>query len=233
MIYVLGILARFSIFAGLILAIFFNVSDLFLKTNYMENIDKMIDYSDARTKILFILIALFYLVVLTLYNLNKWTKYSKNRKVKSKNGEIEVSLKTINDIAKEYFKSHSVIKNVKVKSYASGKSVIIEAFIDSYSSDELKDKIADLQDNLSKEILEKTGITVKKSKIKLKKVLKEKVIEKKVITELEEVEPLQKETNDNGISEMIISADNTEQDKNNSEHEENHKEMLKLDNNND
>lgn len=220
MIYLLGILTRLSIFLGLLLTIFINASDLILKTNYVETIDRMIDPSDAKTKILFILVALFYLIVLTSYNFSRWTKYSQNRKVKSQNGEIEVPLKTINEVAKEYFKSKSVIKNVKVKSYPSGKSVVIEAIIDSYSSDELKDKISELQDNLSKDILEKTGITVKKSKIKLKKVLKEKVIEKKVIKENDEVEPIKRNVNNDGISEVVISADNTENVEENIEKEE-------------
>ena len=53
--------------------------------------------------------------------------------------------------------------------------------MDTYNVDNLNEKLADIQNKLSDYIFQATGITVKKSKVKLKKVLGETIIEKKII----------------------------------------------------
>ena len=144
-------------------------------------------------KIVLALLSILYLLIFLLSYINKMTKYSQNRKVKTKTGEIEVTIKTINEVAKDFLSSQEIIKNSKVKSYPSGKAVIIEATVDTYNVDNLNEKLIDIQNKLSDYIFQATGITVKKSKVKLKKVLGETIIEKKII----DSPAVQKEENNN------------------------------------
>ena len=60
---------------------------------------------------------------------------------------------------------------------------INEAVVDTYNVDNLKDKLTKIQEKLSEHVFNSTGITVKKSKVNLKKVLGETIVEKKIIEE--------------------------------------------------
>ena len=187
MIAILGFLAKLSVILGLGAIVFASISDLILKTTYFEQFDALVNLGSPRVKIILALIATAYLVLFMLSFINKLTKYSQNRKVKNKNGEIEVTIKTINEVAKDFLGSRDIIKNSKVKSYPSGRAVIVEAVVDTYSVDNLNEKLSKIQKELSDHVFKVTGITVKKSKVKLKKVAGETIIEKKIIKEPETV----------------------------------------------
>ena len=187
MIAILGFFFFFSLIKGLGAIVFACISDLILKTTYFEQFDALVNLGSPRVKIILALIATAYLVLFMLSFINKLTKYSKNRKVKNKNGEIEVTIKTINEVAKDFLGSRDIIKNSKVKSYPSGRAVIVEAVVDTYSVDNLNEKLSKIQEELSDHVFKVTGITVKKSKVKLKKVAGETIIEKKIIKEPETV----------------------------------------------
>lgn len=186
MISILGFLARLSIIGGFFGAIFVSISDIMLKTNYLDQFDDFVDLRNPRVKVIIGLISIFYLLVFLLSCVNKFTKYSQNRKVKNKNGEIEVSIKTINEAVKEFLGNKEIIKNSKIKSYPKGKAVVIEAIVDTYNVDNLNEKLVKIQEEMSDFVYNATGITVKKSKVKLKKVLGETIIEKKIVTTPEE-----------------------------------------------
>ena len=183
MIALLGLLARLSVILGFVGLAFASISDLIMRTNYLTILDSMIDLGSTKVKIVLGLLAIIYLVIFLLSYINRLTKYSNNRKVKNKSGEIEVTIKTINEVAKDFLTSQEIIKNSKIKSYPSGKAVVIEAVVDTYNVDNLKDKLSKIQEKLSEHVFNSTGITVKKSKINLKKVLGETIIEKKIIDE--------------------------------------------------
>ena len=183
MIALLGLLARLSVILGFIGLAFASISDLMMRTNYLTMLDSMIDLGSTKVKIVLGLLAIIYLVIFLLSYINRLTKYSNNRKVKNKSGEIEVTIKTINEVAKDFLTSQEIIKNSKIKSYPSGKAVVVEAVVDTYNVDNLKDKLSKIQEKLSEHVFNSTGITVKKSKINLKKVLGETIIEKKIIDE--------------------------------------------------
>ena len=181
MIAILGFLAKLSVILGFIGIAFSSISDMLFKTDYLGQLDNFIDLNSLNFKILVGILSIIYLVIFLLSYINKLTKYSQNRKVKNKNGELEVSIKTINETSKDFLSGLEIIKNSKVKSYPSGKAVIIEATVDTYNVDNLNEKLIDIQNKLSDYIFQATGITVKKSKVKLKKVLGETIIEKKII----------------------------------------------------
>ena len=183
MIALLGLLARLSVILGFVGLAFASISDLIMRTNYLTILDSMIDLGSTKVKIVLGLLAIIYLVIFLLSYINRLTKYSNNRKVKNKSGEIEVTIKTINEVAKDFLTSQEIIKNSKIKSYPSGKAVVIEAVVDTYNVDNLKDKLSKIQEKLSEHVFNSTGITVKKSKVNLKKVLGETIIEKKIIDE--------------------------------------------------
>ena len=183
MIALLGLLARLSVILGFVGLAFASISDLIMRTNYLTILDGMIDLGSTKVKIVLGLLAIIYLVIFLLSYINRLTKYSNNRKVKNKSGEIEVTIKTINEVAKDFLTSQEIIKNSKIKSYPSGKAVVIEAVVDTYNVDNLKDKLSKIQEKLSEHVFNSTGITVKKSKVNLKKVLGETIVEKKIIDE--------------------------------------------------
>ena len=157
MITILSFLARFSIIAGLMGIVFSSVSDFLFQTAYLQQMDDFIDMTDTKIIIIIGLLALIYLIIFLLATINKFTKYSQNKKIKNKSGDLEVPIKTINEVAKDYLVNQDIIKNTKVKSYSKGRAVII------------------------KYVENSVGITVKKTSIKLKKVLAETKIEKKII----------------------------------------------------
>nr|WP_315046953.1 alkaline shock response membrane anchor protein AmaP [uncultured Leptotrichia sp.] len=181
MIALLGFLARLSVIVGFIGLVFSSVSDLLFRTDYLATMDNFIDMNNTNIKVLVGLVALIYLIIFLLSYINKLTKYSQNRKVKNKSGEIEVTIKTINEVTKEFLSSQEIIKNSKVKSFPKGKAVVIEAVVDTYNVDNLNDKLSAIQDKLTEHVMNATGITVKKSKVKLKKVLSETIVEKKIV----------------------------------------------------
>ena len=181
MIALLGFLARLSVVVGFIGLVFSSVSDLLFKTDYLATMDNAIDMNNTNVKVLVGLVALIHLIIFLLSYINKLTKYSQNRKVKNKSGEIEVTIKTINEVTKEFLSSQEIIKNSKVKSFPKGKAVVIEAVVDTYNVDNLNDKLSAIQDKLTEHVMNATGITVKKSKVKLKKVLSETIVEKKIV----------------------------------------------------
>lgn len=181
MIALLGFLARLSVVVGFIGLVFSSVSDLLFRTDYLATMDNAIDMNNTNVKVLVGLVALIYLIIFLLSYINKLTKYSQNRKVKNKSGEIEVTIKTINEVTKEFLSSQEIIKNSKVKSFPKGKAVVIEAVVDTYNVDNLNDKLSAIQDKLTEHVMNATGITVKKSKVKLKKVLSETIVEKKIV----------------------------------------------------
>ena len=212
MIAILGFLARLSVILGFIGIAFSSISDTLFRTDYLGQLDSFIDLSSLNFKILIGLLSIIYLVIFLLSYINKLTKYSQNRKVKNKNGEIEVSIKTINETSKSFLSSMEIIKNSKVKSYPKGRSVIIEATVDTYNVDNLNEKLADIQNKLSDYIFHSTGITVKKSKVKLKKVLGETIIEKKIIDSpavQKEIEKGQEKVTEKSKVEMNKNNDKT------------------------
>ena len=181
MITILSFLARFSIIAGLMGIVFSSVSDFLFQTAYLQQMDDFIDMTDTKIIIIIGLLALIYLIIFFLATINKITKYSQNKKIKSKTGDLEVPIKTINEVAKDYLVNQDIIKNTKVKSYSKGRGVVIEAIVDAYNMENLSGKLLDIQVELSNYVESSVGITVKKSSIKLKKVLNETKIEKKRI----------------------------------------------------
>lgn len=185
MITILSFLTKISIILGLGATIFTSISDLVLKTTYLDQFDDFINLGSPRVKIVLALLAIAYLIIFILSFINRLTKYSQNRKIKNKNGEIEVSIKTINEVTKDFLGNKDIIKNSRIKSYPSGKSVVIEAVVETYNVDNLSEKLSKIQEGLSEYVFKYTGISVKRSKIKLKKVLGETIIEKTIIKEPE------------------------------------------------
>ena len=80
-----------------------------------------------------ILLILLYLVIFLLYFVHKMTKYSENKVIKSKNGEITVTYRTINNLIKDYLGEQKFIKTVKTKTAKKGKGVEIKAVLELYS----------------------------------------------------------------------------------------------------
>lgn len=216
MITILGLIAKLSIVLGLAGTLFFSISDLVTNNTVLNRIEEMVNLGNPRVKIILALVSLLYLVIFFLSYLNKLTKYSQNRRVKNKSGEIIVTIKTINETAKEFLDREIIIKSSKVKSHPKGNSVVVEAVVDMYNVDSLNEKLEKIQERLAKYILESTGITMhKKSKIKLKKILAETVIERKIIEE--PATTLDISNNNNKAEERALTVENEQKNVKNEE----------------
>ena len=177
---ILSLLTRISIILGVIGAFFLSLSDIIMKTDYLNQIDNYLDFSSLKAQIIVLLIATLYLVLFLLSFVHRVTKYSQNKRIKSKNNEIEVTVKTINDVSKEFLMNQELIKNAKVKSFQKSKSVVIEAVVDAHGTENLSEKILEIQEKLSEHVFTTTGIQVKSTKVRLKKILNNDIVEKNI-----------------------------------------------------
>ena len=177
---ILSLLTRISIILGVIGAFFLSLSDIIMKTDYLNQIDSYLDFSSLKAQIIVLLIATLYLVLFLLSFVHRVTKYSQNKRIKSKNNEIEVTVKTINEVSKEFLMNQELIKNAKVKSFQKSKSVVIEAVVDAHGTENLSEKILEIQEKLSEHVFTTTGIQVKSTKVRLKKILNNDIVEKNI-----------------------------------------------------
>ena len=177
---ILSLLTRISIILGVIGAFFLSLSDIIMKTDYLNQIDNYLDFSSLKAQIIVLLIATLYLVLFLLSFVHRVTKHSQNKRIKSKNNEIEVTVKTINEVSKEFLMNQELIKNAKVKSFQKSKSVVIEAVVDAHGTENLSEKILEIQEKLSEHVFTTTGIQVKSTKIRLKKILNNDIVEKNI-----------------------------------------------------
>ena len=111
MIAILGFLARLSVILGFAGIVFSSISDMLFGTDYLGQLDIFIDLSSLNFRILVGILSIIYLVIFLLSYIDKLTKYSQSRKVKNKSGEIEVSIKTINETSKDFLSNQEIIKN--------------------------------------------------------------------------------------------------------------------------
>ena len=177
---ILSLLTRISIILGVIGAFFLSLSDIIMKTDYLNQIDNYLDFSSLKAQIIVLLIATLYLVLFLLSFVHRVTKYSQNKRIKSKNNEIEVTVKTINEVSKEFLMNQELIKNAKVKSFQKSKSVVIEAVVDAHGTENLSEKILEIQEKLSEHVFTTTGIQVKSTKVRLTKILNNDIVEKNI-----------------------------------------------------
>lgn len=84
MIGILAFLARLSIIIGLAGAAFAGISDLIMKTDYLVTVDNTVNLGSVRVQIVLVLLAILYLVIFLLSYINKFTKYSQNKKLRRK-----------------------------------------------------------------------------------------------------------------------------------------------------
>ena len=91
-----------------------------------------------------------------------------------------MTVKTINEVSKEFLMNQELIKNAKVKSFQKSKSVVIEAVVDAHGTENLSEKILEIQEKLSEHVFTTTGIQVKSTKIRLKKILNNDIVEKNI-----------------------------------------------------
>lgn len=93
-----------------------------------------------------------------------------------------MTVKTINEVSKEFLMNQELIKNAKVKSFQKIKiSCIIEAVVDAHGTENLSEKILEIQENFRrKHVFTTTGIQVKSTKVRLKKILNNDIVEKNI-----------------------------------------------------
>ena len=176
MITFLAVLAGVSIVLGGLGIVIMGFSDVVMNTSYLHIIYQKFDLSNPQIIIGIILLILLYLVIFLLYFVHRMTKYSENKVIKSKGGEITVTYRTINNLIKDYLGEQKFIKTVKTKTAKKGKGVEIQAVLELYSIKNLNERLKELQEELVEYIFNSTGVELKKSYFKIKKLIQNEEI---------------------------------------------------------
>lgn len=176
MITFLVFLAWLSLISGSLIVMTMGISDVVIGTGYLEAVQRRIDLSDPQVIIVLVLLIIVYLIIFILYFVHKLTKYSDNKVIKSKNGEITVTYKTINNLVREYLSTQKFIKSIKTKTAKKGRGVIVSAVLEVYSIENLNNKLQEQQNELVEYLFNSTGVELKKSYFKIKKLIQNQEI---------------------------------------------------------
>ena len=194
-------LIKFFFFLVLILLSYLTVSDMFMYTTYYEDIIYQIEPYKMYAAYLGIA-AMIYILIVLIAIIEKLFKKKKVIKSTSSNGNVEVSVDTINDISKKFLESKSIVKNAKVEAAVSFSSLSIYSNVETFNVENLNVKLSEIQNELKEYVDLMTGIKVKSVIIKITKINSETVIENSEIVEsvevLEEVKEIKEEIKEDG-----------------------------------
>ena len=194
-------LIKFLFFLVLILLSYLTVSDMFMYTTYYEDIIYQIEPYKMYAAYLGIA-AMIYILIVLIAIIEKLFKKKKVIKSTSSNGNVEVSVDTINDISKKFLESKSIVKNAKVEAAVSFSSLSIYSNVETFNVENLNVKLSEIQNELKEYVALMTGIKVKSVVIKIIKINSETVIENSEIVESleisEEVNEIKEEIKEDG-----------------------------------
>ncbi len=194
-------LIKFFFFLVLILLSYLTVSDMFMYTTYYEDIIYQIEPYKMYAAYLGIA-AMIYILIVLIAIIEKLFKKKKVIKSTSSNGNVEVSVDTINDISKKFLESKSIVKNAKVEAAVSFSSLSIYSNVETFNVENLNVKLSEIQNELKEYVDLMTGIKVKSVVIKIVKINSETVIENSEIVESielsEEVNEIKEEIKEDG-----------------------------------
>ena len=194
-------LIKFFFFLVLILLSYLTVSDMFMYTTYYEDIIYQIEPYKMYAAYLGIA-AMIYILIVLIAIIEKLFKKKKVIKSTSSNGNVEVSVDTINDISKKFLESKSIVKNAKVEAAVSFSSLSIYSNVETFNVENLNVKLSEIQNELKEYVDLMTGIKVKSVVIKIVKINSETVIENSEIVESlevsEEVNKIKEEIKEDG-----------------------------------
>ena len=194
-------LIKFFFFLVLILLSYLTVSDMFMYTTYYEDIIYQIEPYKMYAAYLGIA-AMIYILIVLIAIIEKLFKKKKVIKSTSSNGNVEVSVDTINDISKKFLESKSIVKNAKVEAAVSFSSLSIYSNVETFNVENLNVKLSEIQNELKEYVDLMTGIKVKSVVIKIAKINSETIIENSEIVESlevsEEVNEIKEEIKEDG-----------------------------------
>ena len=194
-------LIKFFFFLVLILLSYLTVSDMFMYTTYYEDVIYQIEPYKMYAAYLGIA-AMIYILIVLIAIIEKLFKKKKVIKSTSSNGNVEVSVDTINDISKKFLESKSIVKNAKVEAAVSFSSLSIYSNVETFNVENLNVKLSEIQNELKEYVDLMTGIKVKSVVIKIIKINSETIIENSEIVESleipEEVNEIKEEIKEDG-----------------------------------
>lgn len=179
-------LIKFLLFLVLLLLSYLTVSDMFMYTTYYADII----YEIEPYKIYAIYLgigAMVYILIVLIASIEKLFKKKRVIKSSGSNGNVEVSIETINDISKKFLESKTIVKNAKVESAVSFSSLSIYSNVETFNVENLNGKLSEIQNELKEYIDLMTGIKVKSVVIKIIKINPETIIENSEIVESIEI----------------------------------------------
>lgn len=158
------------------LVVYLILTDMSYLAYLIETLSSLIVYERTVQFLIVAFVLAFDFVILLSFVERLWAK-RKTVKVKTKNGKIEISLTTIEDISKNFLETKNIIKTAKAKVKNSMCGTILNVDIENYKTDELNEKLANIKVELEKHILEMLGFKPKKINININKINNELAVE--------------------------------------------------------
>lgn len=166
----------------LALCLYFLVVDPNFIANILDEFSMLLSTNNL-VKFVSQIVIIIYFVFIIFSLLENLFKKPKKIKVSSENGEIEVTLKTIEEISKNFLESKDIVNVAKVSVKYTHKGPIINANIENFKTDEMNTKLANIAIELTKYIKNMLGVTVKKVNLNINKINTSQVIEENIETE--------------------------------------------------
>lgn len=149
--------------------------------------------NNALVRFLIEIAVIVYFVILILALLERLFKKSKSVYVKGVNGKIEVNLKTIEEISKNFLEEQNIIKKAQVSVRQGYRGFMVNASIENYNTTELNNKLSVISKQLLEHIEKMIGVKPKDVNISISKINNEHITEETI-------------GNDNFVEEVINSS---------------------------
>lgn len=166
----------------LALCLYFLIVDPNFIVNILDEFSMLLSTNNL-VKFVSQIVIIIYFVFIIFSLLENLFKKPKKIRVSSENGEIEVTLKTIEEISKNFLESKDIVNVAKVSVKYTHKGPIINANIENFKTDEMNTKLANIATELTKYIKNMLGVTVKKVNLNINKINTSQVIEENIETE--------------------------------------------------
>lgn len=170
---------------SLILVLYFLVVNPSLITYILDECSMELS-NDAIARFGLEIAIVVYLLILIFSLLEKVFKKKKSVVIKGSNGNIEVTLKTLEEVSKNFLESKNIVKQAKVVAKRTVNGAIINASKENFKTDEMNSKLDLISKELEEYIKKMLGLNVKKINLSISKVNNQEVVEEIKSTNVEE-----------------------------------------------
>lgn len=145
-------------------------------------------------RFIFEIIIIVYFIILIASFFERFFKKSKSIYVNGVNGKIEVNLKTIEDISKNFLESKNIIKQAKVNVKYTYKGPVINASIENYKTTDLNNKLSVISTELAENLQTMVGVKPRKINLSVNKINNDEISEENIDSDVKFNETIKNES---------------------------------------